>query len=201
MVGTVKSVSKGIEKVNHDSGAEKKEREVKNGEVGRRTSLWVRNESGVVLTKKSATIRERDAGVEEQSESGRKKVNQITRWLTILICVVKAPAYIYGLSALGVPESAFVLGKGPLFIISSVIILVTGTIFAMWLGEKITDRGIGNGISLLITVGIVATLPLSFTQNLISRISESNGGLLMVVIELAVWLVIILLRILLVMAV
>ena len=71
----------------------------------------------------------------------------------------------------------------------------------MWLGEKITDRGIGNGISLLITVGIVATLPLSFTQNLISRISESNGGLIMVVIELAVWLVIILLSILLVMAV
>ena len=90
---------------------------------------------------------------------------------------------------------------GTAFIFTSIIILVTGCIFAMWLGEKITDRGIGNGISLLITVGIVATLPLSFTQNLISRISESNGGLIMVVIELAVWLVIILLSILLVMAV
>ncbi len=55
---------------------------------------------------------------------------------------MQAPAYLYGLSALGVPESAFILGKGPLFIISSVIILVTGTIFAMWLGEKITDKGI-----------------------------------------------------------
>ena len=139
--------------------------------------------------------------LQKEGESGRKKITQITRWLTILICVIQAPAYLFGLSALGVPDSAFVLGRGPQFIFSSVIILVTGTIFAMWLGEKITDRGIGNGISLLITVGIVATLPLSFTQNLISRISESNGGLIMVVIELAVWLVIILLSILLVMAV
>ena len=63
-----------------------------------------------------------------------------------------------------------------MFVLSSIIILVTGCIFAMWLGEKITDKGIGNGISLLITVGIVATLPLSFTQNLVSRVSESNGG-------------------------
>jgi preprotein translocase subunit SecY len=74
--------------------------------------------------------------LQKEGESGRKKINQITRWLTILICVVQAPAYLYGLSALGVPDSAFVLGRGPLFIISSVIILVTGTIFAMWLGEK-----------------------------------------------------------------
>ena len=88
--------------------------------------------------------------LQKEGESGRKTINQITRWLTIAICVVQAPAYLYGLSALGVPESAFILGKGPLFIFSSVIILVTGTIFAMWLGEKITDKGIGNGISLLI---------------------------------------------------
>ena len=77
----------------------------------------------------------------------------------ILICVVQAPAYLYGLSALGVPDSAFVLGRGPLFMFSSVIILVTGTIFAMWLGEKITDKGIGNGISLIIFSGIVAEIP------------------------------------------
>ena len=139
--------------------------------------------------------------LQKEGESGRKKITQITRWLTIFICVVQAPAYLYGLSALGVPDSAFIFGRSPLFVISSVIILVTGTIFAMWLGEKITDKGIGNGISLLITVGIVASLPLSFTQNLISRISESNGGLIMVVIELAVWLIIIVLSILLVMAV
>ena len=106
--------------------------------------------------------------LQKEGESGRKTINQITRWLTIAICVVQAPAYLYGLSALGVPESAFILGKGPLFIFSSVIILVTGTIFAMWLGEKITDKGIGNGISLLIMVGIIANLPQSFTQEFVS---------------------------------
>ena len=93
--------------------------------------------------------------LQKEGESGRKKITQITRWLTIAICVVQAPAYLYGLGALGVPDSAFVLGKGPFFIIPSVIILVTGCIFAMWLGEKITDRGIGNGISLIIFSGII----------------------------------------------
>ena len=139
--------------------------------------------------------------LQKEGESGRKTINQITRWLTIAICVVQAPAYLYGLSALGVPESAFVLGKGPLFIFSSVIILVTGTIFAMWLGEKITDKGIGNGISLLIMVGIIANLPQSFTQEFVSRVSENNGGLMLVLIELVLWIVIILLSILLTLAV
>ncbi|MFZ9074613.1 MAG: preprotein translocase subunit SecY [Flavobacteriaceae bacterium] len=139
--------------------------------------------------------------LQKEGESGRKTLNQITRWLTIAICIVQAPAYLYGLSALGVPESAFILGKGPLFIGSSVIILVTGTIFAMWLGEKITDKGIGNGISLLIMVGIIANLPLSFTQEFVSRVSENNGGLMLILIELVLWIVIILLSILLTLAV
>ena len=139
--------------------------------------------------------------LQKEGESGNKKRTQITRWLTILICIVQAPAYLYGLSALGVPDSAFVIGRGPLFMISSVIILVTGTIFAMWLGEKITDKGIGNGISLLIMVGIIANLPLSFTQEFVSRVSENNGGLMMILIELVLWVVIILLSLLLVMAV
>ncbi len=138
--------------------------------------------------------------LQKEGESGRKQINQITRWLTILICIVQAPAYLYGLSALGVPDSAFILGRSPLFMISSIIILVTGTIFAMWLGEKITDKGIGNGISLLIMVGIIANLPLSFTQEVISRVSENNGGLMLILIELVLWVVIILLSILLVMA-
>ena len=139
--------------------------------------------------------------LQKEGESGRKTINQITRWLTIAICVVQAPAYLYGLSALGVPESAFILGKGPLFIFSSVIILVTGTIFAMWLGEKITDKGIGNGISLLIMVGIIANLPLSFAQEFVSRVSENNGGLMLILIESILWIVIILLSILLTLAV
>ena len=139
--------------------------------------------------------------LQKEGESGRKTINQITRWLTIAICVIQAPAYLYGLSALGVPESAFVLGKGPLFIGSSVIILVTGTIFAMWLGEKITDKGMGNGISLLIMVGIIANLPLSFTQEFVSRVSENNGGPMLILIELVLWIVIILLSVLLTLAV
>ena len=139
--------------------------------------------------------------LQKEGESGRKTINQITRWLTIGICIVQAPAYLFGLSALGVPDSAFVIGKGPLFMFSSISILVTGTIFAMWLGEKITDKGIGNGISLLIMVGIIATLPLSFAQEFVSRVSENNGGLMMILIEMILWVVVILLSILLVLAV
>jgi len=139
--------------------------------------------------------------LQKEGESGRKTINQITRWLTIGICIVQAPAYLFGLSALGVPDSAFVIGKGPLFMFSSISILVTGTIFAMWLGEKITDKGIGNGISLLIMVGIIATLPLSFAQEFAARVTENNGGLMMILIEMILWVVVILLSILLVMAV
>lgn len=139
--------------------------------------------------------------LQKEGESGRKTLNQITRWLTIAICVVQAPAYLFGLGALGVPDSAFVLGKGFGFMAPAVIILVTGTIFAMWLGEKITDKGIGNGISLLIMVGIIATLPLSFAQEVVSRVSENNGGLILILIELILWIVIIVLSILLVLAV
>ena len=139
--------------------------------------------------------------LQKEGESGRKTLNQITRWLTIAICIVQAPAYLFGLGALGVPDSAFVLGKGFSFMVPSVIILVTGTIFAMWLGEKITDKGIGNGISLLIMVGIIATLPISFTQEVVSRVSENNGGLILILIEMILWIIIILLSILLVLAV
>ena len=139
--------------------------------------------------------------LQKEGESGRKTINQITRWLTILICIVQAPTYLYGLSALGVPDSAFILGRGPFFITYSVIILVTGTVFAMWLGEKITDKGIGNGISLLIMVGIIATLPGAFAQEFYSRVSQSNGGLMLILIEVVLWVVIILVSVLLVMAV
>lgn len=139
--------------------------------------------------------------LQKEGESGRKKINQITRWLTIGICLVQAPSYLAGLPAMGVPPEAFVMGQSVMFYVSSVIILVTGTIFAMWLGEKITDKGVGNGISILITVGIIATLPQSFAQEFVSRVVESNGGLIMILIELVLWFVIILLSIMLVMAV
>ncbi len=133
--------------------------------------------------------------LQKEGESGRKKINQITRWLTIGICLIQAPSYLFGLEALGVPSAAFILGKTPMFFVSSTIILVTGCVFAMWLGEKITDKGIGNGISILIMVGIIATLPLSFAQEYASSSS------MLVLIELVIWFVIILLSVLLVMAV
>ena len=100
--------------------------------------------------------------LQKEGESGRKKINQITRWLTIGICLVQAPSYLAGLPMLGVPSEAFVMGQSVFFYVSSIAILVTGCIFAMWLGEKITDKGIGNGISILIMVGIIARLPKTF---------------------------------------
>jgi preprotein translocase subunit SecY len=139
--------------------------------------------------------------LQKEGESGRKKINQITRWLTIGICLVQAPSYLAGLPALGVPPEAFILGQTAMFYIPAVLILVTGCVFAMWLGEKITDKGIGNGISILIMVGIIATLPQSFVQEFASRVFESNGGMIMILIELVIWFIIILASIMLVMAV
>lgn len=138
--------------------------------------------------------------LQKEGESGRKTINQITRWLTIAICIVQAPAYLYGLEAFGVRDSAFLLGKGLDFMVPAVIILVTGCVFAMWLGEKITDKGIGNGISLLIMIGIIATMPQSFVQEFISRTTNNSGGLMFILIEVILWFLVILACILLVMA-
>ena len=137
--------------------------------------------------------------LQKEGESGRKKLNQITRWLTIVICLVQAPGYLASLPALGIPASAFLLGQTFTFYFSSVIILVTGCIFAMWLSEKITDKGIGNGISLLIMVGIIARLPKAFLQNAASRL-ETNSVML-ILFELVIWFVVILASIMLIMAV
>ena len=139
--------------------------------------------------------------LQKEGESGRKKINQITRWLTIAILIIQAPTYLISLPSLGIPESAFLLGTGPLFYFSSILLLTTGTIFAMWLGEKITDKGIGNGISLLIMIGIIAVFPASFMQEATSRINQSNGGLIMILIEVVVWFIVIFASVLLVTAV
>ena len=134
-------------------------------------------------------------------ESGRKKINQITRWLTIVITLVQGPTYIYNLYRT-LPGSAFLLGFNSFeFLFSSVVILVTGTIFAMWLGEKITDKGIGNGISLLIMVGILARFPQAFIQEFTTRVINSNGGPMLLVIEIIIWLLVIIACVLLTMAI
>jgi preprotein translocase subunit SecY len=139
--------------------------------------------------------------LQSDGESGRKKINQITRWLTIVITLVQGPTYIYNLYRT-LPSSAFLLGFNSFeFLFSSVIILVTGTIFAMWLGEKITDKGIGNGISLLIMVGILARLPQAFMQEFTTRVTNNNGGPMLLVIEIIIWLLVIISCVLLVMAI
>ncbi len=138
--------------------------------------------------------------LDKEGESGRKTKNQITRWLTIAICIVQAPAYLYSLGTVfGVRDSAFLMGKGLDFMVPAVIILVTGCVFAMWLGEKITDKGIGNGISLLIMIGIIANMPQSFVQEAISRWTGA-GGPMLVLVEVILWFLIILACVLLVMA-
>ncbi|GEC72448.1 protein translocase subunit secY/sec61 alpha [Flavobacterium flevense] len=139
--------------------------------------------------------------LQSDGESGRKKINQITRWLTIVITLVQGPTYIYNLYKT-LPGSAFLLGFSSFeFLFSSVIILVTGTIFAMWLGEKITDKGIGNGISLLIMVGILARFPQAFIQEFTTRVTNNNGGPMLLVIEIIIWLLVIIACVLLTMAI
>ena len=136
-----------------------------------------------------------------EGESGNKKITQITRWLTIVILIFQAPTFIYSLPSLGVPESAYLLGHGPKFWFSSILLLTTGTVFAMWLGERITEKGIGNGISLLITIGIIARLPMSIAQEVASKLKSGNGGLMMILIEIILWFLVIMAAIYLVTAV
>ncbi len=140
--------------------------------------------------------------LQKDGESGRKKITQITRWLTILITLVQGPTYITAIKTqFGLPESAFLVG-GATFWLSSMILLTAGTIFAMWLGERITDKGVGNGISLLITVGIIANFPVAFLQEVVSKTDNAGGGgIMMILIELIIWFVVILLTVLLVTAV
>jgi preprotein translocase subunit SecY len=143
--------------------------------------------------------------LQKDGESGRKKINQITRWLTIVITLVQGPGYIFNLYKT-IPN-AIISSTNPdlisqfAFLFSSVTILVTGTIFAMWLGEKITDKGIGNGISLLIMVGILARMPQAFVQEFSSVVTQNNGGPMLIVFEIILWFLIIIACVLLVLAV
>ncbi len=121
--------------------------------------------------------------LQREGESGRRKINQITRYLTVAILLLQAPGYIANLHA-QLPPEAFV-GSGLTFTITTTIILSAGSMFVMWLGERITDNGIGNGISLIIMVGIIARLPFAVSAEFVSRLEE-GGGLVMLLIELVV---------------
>ena len=118
--------------------------------------------------------------LDKEGESGRKKKTQITRLLTILITLVQGGGYLTLVKNLGAVSTAVPEG---IFWLSGIIILSAGTIFAMWLGEKITDRGIGNGISLLIMIGIIATLPSALVFEFTSKFQA--GGILVFVLEMA----------------
>jgi len=117
--------------------------------------------------------------LQKEGESGRRKMNQYTRYLTVAILVLQAPTYLVNLANTLQPE-AFVL-SGFFFKFSSVVILTAGTMFVMWLGEKITDKGIGNGISLIIMIGIVARMPANFVFEAGTRMNGAGGAISLIV--------------------
>ena len=131
----------------------------------------------------------------QKDESGRRTVNQYTRILTVVVTALQASAYVVYIKSLG----AQILISPGLFWFSTLVVLTAGTIFVMWLGEKITDKGIGNGISLLIMVGILARLPFALAAEFSSRMSAGgNGGLVAFIGEIAALIAVIMLVILLV---
>ena len=122
--------------------------------------------------------------LQKEGESGRRKINQWTRYLTIIVLLLQGPAYLANLHA-QLPDAAFVLGRGSvLFTIGATIVLIAGTMFVMWLGEKITDKGIGNGISLIIMIGIVARLPHALLAEVNARFQTASGSAIMLILEL-----------------
>jgi len=131
--------------------------------------------------------------LQREGDSGRKKINQYTRMLTVVVTLLQAPGYI----ASQIPKEA-INENISMFWLSSMFILTAGTMFIMWLGEKITDRGIGNGISLIIMIGIIANLPVAFIQEFVARLENQGGGLVILLIELVVLFLIIVVSILLV---
>jgi len=128
--------------------------------------------------------------LQKEGESGRKKINQYTRYLTIVICLFQAPAYVSQFALAGVADPSI------LWWIQTLMILTAGTMFVTWLGERITDRGLGNGISLIITIGIVANLPGAFLQELGAKVTD--GGMVILLVELVALLFVILATVLLV---
>ena len=141
--------------------------------------------------------------LQSDGESGRKTINQLTRWLTIVICLFQSVFYLTQLTTQLLPYDQFKLAysinpiENPFwFYVPSVFLLTAGTIFSMWLGEKITDKGIGNGISILIMVGILADLPSAFVAEL--GLQKSS---VLFLVEIVVWLLVVVFCILLIAAV
>lgn len=128
--------------------------------------------------------------MQKEGDSGRKKINQYTRYLTVVVTLVQASAYVKFLSDMTRQSGAIYEGFSSYFWLSTVIVLTAGTLFVMWLGERITDKGLGNGTSLIIMIGILARLPQYFMQELTAK-SVRSGQILQFIIEIAVLIAII----------
>ena len=135
--------------------------------------------------------------MQREGESGRNKINRITRYLTVAILLFQGPSYLVNLKV-QMLHAGSVMPEGLWFSISSTLILCAGSMFVMWLGERMTDRGIGNGISMLIMIGIIARFPAAIMQEFISRTTDAAGGLVMFLAEIVILLVVIAFSILLV---
>ena len=123
--------------------------------------------------------------LQKEGESGRRKINQITRYLTLVILVLQGSAYLTNLKA-QVPVDAFVSTGFCQFHLTSIVIMAACSMFVLWLGERITDKGIGNGVSIIIMIGIIARLPFAFVGELTSRVTQQGGGLVALLIELII---------------
>lgn len=128
--------------------------------------------------------------IQKEGESGRKKINQWTRYLTVIVTAFQAGAYVAYLQTPGYKE-ALIPSFQPYFWFSTVVLLTSGTLFVMWLGEKITDKGLGNGTSLIIMMGILARLPQSFMQEFHAKQAKGGGGMLIFLVEVAILIAII----------
>lgn len=128
--------------------------------------------------------------IQKEGESGQKKITQWTRYLTVIVTAFQAAAYVGFLESSS--QEAMLEAYSGFFWVSTIILLTVGTLFVMWLGEKITDKGIGNGISIIIMIGILANLPQSFTQEFLAKQTRGGGGLLIFMIEIAVFIAVIL---------
>ncbi|MDR3705625.1 MAG: preprotein translocase subunit SecY [Paludibacteraceae bacterium] len=123
--------------------------------------------------------------MQKEGESGRRKMNQITRYLTVLILLIQGPTYLINLGV-QLRHANSALPSEWWFSVSSTVILCAGSMFVMWLGERITDKGVGNGISFIILIGIIARLPGAFIKEFASRLGDAGGGLIMFLGEIVI---------------
>ena len=128
--------------------------------------------------------------MQKEGESGRKKINQYTRYLTVIVTLLQASAYVSYLQGMFAQSGAIMPAFSGYFWLSCLVVLSAGTMFVMWIGEKITDNGLGNGTSLIIMIGVIARLPQSFLQELSAK-SGRSGDILIFIIEVAILIAII----------